>query len=177
MFDGLVGAVIGALVVIIYQFFTDKTETRRKIALETIAYIQEIEKLLYRVRNYKHETYANQVMTIHEEEDRTNRHLFWEKVTDQIHPTKLKLEFRSGEIQKSYSRVVGVLTSAMRLIPVNSPDATWPQVDMNFNDYIGQMVTPARTDLNNRLIEACSIQDIAYEYFTKIIGPFKGPAI
>jgi hypothetical protein len=170
LMSGLIGAIVGSAIVILWQSFTDARADRRAVTLEALDNINEMRILLkdiYDIRERNSQILAN-VGTVED----------WRQLESQlfrlIYSAKTRISLRliygNDIFSREYTRIGGgLLVNAYRVMPRNVTKEKWFSSIGEYQKQMSDAVAPAVDAFEATLEESCRASSVFWAICVSIV--------
>lgn len=180
LLSGLIGAILGSVLVILWQSFTDARASRKAITLEALDGINEMRLLMKHIYDAReHNAMRTGNVTPYEDwapfEAQFFRLLYAARTR-----VGLKLVYGSDRFSKEYVRIGGLLLNAYRVMPRDAPGGNWTS-SAGISDYMNELnrsVAPAVDKFELAMEDSCKsgriFADITFSIARWCLGSIRG---
>lgn len=168
LFSGLLGAIIAALLSVLYHYISEQKKIKSDVLMEIVSYCDEIYGHLIDMHSYKEHEYMDKKPALHPDEYRMISRELTKLLISSKPATKLVIAYGEGIIMATFNELKSCFHEVSGMLRKATKD-DWVIEHKKINNLFSEIIEPSRTILQRSLLNELDAIKIAKGFFRKSI--------
>ena len=176
LLSGFFGALFATIISVVYLNVSQQSQLRSEVALEVVAYFDQIYISLQNIHVDKDAAYTGKKRGLTNEEYRISSRKLRELLNSSKAGVKLCIIYGEGDIVASYNYLSALLLKASQLLWAGE-ESNWNEKNPEIHTLFRERIDPARNDFENKLIKGTRplfiMKGVLGKWFSFLRKPFR----
>lgn len=166
LLSGFIGALIATVLSVVYLYIAEQAKIRTEIALDVVAYCDDIYDCLQLLHTHKGIVYTHAGPGIDPDKYRDITHQLSRQIKATTTRAKLEITFGAGPSMALLNKLSSHFREAASVLR-NATEAEWTSKNSELLDIFQSKIDPLRADLQRKLINGTRASAIARDFLAR----------